>query len=189
MKKASAKKHRRPSLAVQVNILIILITLSISILMVVINISNYHRAILDPFKRKLAELEIEEDTLTPYLEYFARFFGTEEMRNARASINTADDYFVDWMEQFPSCTDDDPEKGAENLLMDTVAFDLIIGESMDSIDLDLACGEILKDGVVYRVSYNQKKDGGFSALDEFGKEEAFFDHPDRFIMCRLFVRM
>ena len=177
MKHASERKHRHPSLAVQVNILIILITLSISILMVVINLSNYHKAVLDPYKRRLTELDIKKETLTPYLEYFARFFGTEEMRNARASINTADDYFVDWMEQFPSCTDDDPEKGAENLLMDTVAFDLIIGESMDSIDLDLACGEILKDGVVYRVSYNQKKDGGFSALDEFGKEEAFFDQP------------
>lgn len=177
MKHASERKHRHPSLAVQVNILIILITLSISILMVVINLSNYHKAVLDPYKRRLTELDIKKETLTPYLEYFARFFGTEEMRNARASINTADDYFADWMEQFPSCTDDDPEKGAENLLMDTVAFDLIIGESMDSIDLDLACGEILKDGVVYRVSYNQKKDGGFSALDEFGKEEAFFDQP------------
>ena len=176
MKKASAKKHRRPSLAVQVNILIILITLSISILMVVINISNYHRAILDPFKRKLAELEIEEDTLTPYLEYFARFFGTEEMRKARASVNTEDDHFVDWLDQMPSYTDYDSE-GRQSLLLDNTAFDFTISELMESIDLDLVCSEIVKDGVVYRASYNEKKRGGFSTLEEFGKEEAFFNAP------------
>ena len=176
MKKASAKKHRRPSLAVQVNILIILITLSISILMVVINISNYHRAILDPFKRKLAELEIEEDTLTPYLEYFARFFGTEEMRDARASVNTEDDHFVDWLDQMPSYTDYDSE-GRQSLLLDNTAFDFTISELMESIDLDLVCSEIVKDGVVYRASYNEKKRGGFSTLEEFGKEEAFFNAP------------
>ena len=177
MKKASAKKHRRPSLAVQVNILIILITLSISILMVVINISNYHRAILDPFKRKLAELEIEEDTLTPYLEYFARFFGTEEMRKARASVNTEDDHFVDWLDQMPSYTDYDSEIGRQSLLLDNTAFDFTISELMESIDLDLVCSEIVKDGVVYRASYNEKKRGGFSTLEEFGKEEAFFNAP------------
>lgn len=176
MKKASAKKHRRPSLAVQVNILIILITLSISILMVVINISNYHKAILDPFKRKLAELEIEEDTLTPYLEYFARFFGTEEMRDARASVNTEDDHFVDWLDQMPSYTDYDSE-GRQSLLLDNTAFDFTISELMESIDLDLVCSEIVKDGVVYRASYNEKKRGGFSTLEEFGKEEAFFNAP------------
>ena len=174
MKKASAKKHRRPSLAVQVNILIILITLSISILMVVINISNYHKAILDPFERKLEELEIEEDTLTPYLEYFARFFGTEEMRKARASVNTEDDYFVDWLDQMPSYTDYDSE-GRQSLLLDNTAFDFTISELMESIDLDLVCSEIVKDGVVYRASYNEKKRGGFSTLEEFGKEEAFFN--------------
>ena len=174
MKKASAKKHRRPSLAVQVNILIILITLSISILMVVINISNYHKAILDPFERKLEELEIEEDTLTPYLEYFARFFGTEEMRKARASVNTEDDHFVDWLDQMPSYTDYDSE-GRQSLLLDNTAFDFTISELMESIDLDLVCSEIVKDGVVYRASYNEKKRGGFSTLEEFGKEEAFFN--------------
>ena len=176
MKNASVKKHRHPSLAVQVNILIIMITLSISILMVVINLSNYHRAILDPFKRKLAELEIEEDTLTPYLEYFARFFGTEEMRKARASVNTEDDYFVDWLDQMPSYTDYDSE-GRQSLLLDNTAFDFTISELMESIDLDLVCSEIVKDGVVYRASYNEKKRGGFSTLEEFGKEEAFFNAP------------
>ena len=176
MKKASAKKHRHPSLAVQVNILIIMITLSISILMVVINISNYHKAILDPFERKLEELEIEEDTLTPYLEYFARFFGTEEMRKARASVNTEDDHFVDWLDQMPSYTDYDSE-GRQSLLLDNTAFDFTISELMESIDLDLVCSEIVKDGVVYRASYNEKKRGGFSTLEEFGKEEAFFNAP------------
>ena len=141
MKKAPAQKHRRLSLTAQVNILIILITLSVSLLVVVFNINNYHKAILDPFERRLAELEIEEDTLTPYLEYFAGFFGTEEMRKARASIGTEDDSFVDWLDQIPSLTGDDPEYGRQSLLLDTTAFDITIHDIMESIDLDLACAE------------------------------------------------
>ena len=124
----------------------------------------------------IEELEIEEDTLTPYLEYFARFFGTEEMRKARASVNTEDDYFVDWLDQMPSYTDYDSE-GRQSLLLDNTAFDFTISELMESIDLDLVCSEIVKDGVVYRASYNEKKRGGFSTLEEFGKEEAFFNAP------------
>ena len=54
MKKAPAQKHRRLSLTAQVDILIILITLSVSLLVVVFNINNYHKAILDPFERRLA---------------------------------------------------------------------------------------------------------------------------------------
>ena len=177
MKKAPAQKHRRLSLTAQVNILIILITLSVSLLVVVFNINNYHKAILDPFERRLAELEIEEDTLTPYLEYFAGFFGTEEMRKARASIGTEDDSFVDWLDQIPSLTGDDPEYGRQSLLLDTTAFDITILDIMESIDLDLACAEILKDGVVYRASYNEKKKGGFTSFDDFGREEAFFNQP------------
>ena len=177
MKKAPAQKHRRLSLTAQVNILIILITLSVSLLVVVFNINNYHKAILDPFERRLAELEIEEDTLTPYLEYFAGFFGTEEMRKARASIGTEDDSFVDWLDQIPSLTGDDPEYGRQSLLLDTTAFDITIHDIMESIDLDLACAEILKDGVVYRASYNEKKKGGFTSFDDFGREEAFFNQP------------
>ena len=177
MKKAPAQKHRRLSLAAQVNILIVIITFSVSMLVVVINANNYRKAILDPFERRLEELEIEEDTLTPYLEYFARFFGTEEMRNARASIGTSDDSFVDWLDQIPSLTGDDPEYGRQSLLLDTTAFDITIHDIMESIDLDLACAEILKDGVVYRASYNEKKKGGFTSFDDFGREEAFFNQP------------
>ena len=177
MKNASAKKRRRSSLAVQVNILIIVITLSVSLLVAVTTIANYHKAILEPYQHRLAELEIDKKLLTPYLQCFARLFGTEEFNKARATLNTSEDYFVEWLEKTPSFADDDPEYERQNLLLDTTAFDLTINEILESKGLDLACTEILKNGVVYRVAYNNKKEGGFSSLDDFGKEEALFDQP------------
>ena len=177
MKKAPAQKHRRLSLTAQVNILIILITLSVSLLVAVTTIANYHKAILEPYQHRLAELEIDKKLLTPYLQCFARLFGTEEFNKARATLNTSEDYFVEWLEKTPSFADDDPEYERQNLLLDTTAFDLTINEILESKGLDLACTEILKNGVVYRVAYNNKKEGGFSSLDDFGKEEALFDQP------------
>lgn len=189
MKKSPEQKHRRLSLTAQVNILIVIITFSVSLLVVVINANNYRKAILDPYKRRLAELEIKEDSLTLYMEYFARFFGTEEMRSARASLNTEDDYFVDWMEQIPSCTGDDPEYGRQSMLLDTTAFDITIHDIMESVDLDLACAEILKDGVVYRASYNEKKKGGFTSFDDFGREIAFYNQPPASYLSPVLVKM
>ena len=67
----------------------------------------------------------------------SQVFGTEEMRKARASIGTEDDFFVDWLiDTF--LTGDDPN-GRQSLLLDTTAFDITIHDIMESIDLDLAC--------------------------------------------------
>lgn len=138
MNSSSAPKRRRVSLAAQVNILIIVITLGISLLLVAINALNFRKTILDAGRQKLTELEVAPEEYVPYLEYFSRLFVTEEFRKARATLHTENDRFLDWIDQTPSFTSDDPEYGRESLFFDTIAFDQTVRETMESVDLDIA---------------------------------------------------
>ena len=173
----STNRHRRMSLAVQVNLLIVAITLGISLLLVAISAVNYRRAILDPFTDRLAEYEVKEEDFAPFLSYFAELFGTEEMQAARESHFTEDDHFLDWMDEAPSFTDDDPLYGRESLFFDIIAYDLSVRDTMEAIDLDTVGAEVLKDGTVYRVSYDEKGGNDSDWLDDFGREESFFYQP------------
>ena len=176
-KTKSTDKRRRMSLAVQVNLLIVAITLGISLLLVAISAVNYRRAILDPFTDRLAEYEVKEEDFAPFLSYFAELFGTEEMQAARESHFTEDDHFLDWMDETPSFTDDDPLYGRESLFFDIIAYDLSVRDTMEAIDLDTVGAEVLKDGTVYRVSYDEKGGNDSDWLDDFGREESFFSQP------------
>ena len=165
------------SLAVQVNLLIVAITLGISLLLVAISAVNYRRAILDPFTKKLSEYEVKAEDFTPYLSYFAELFGTEEMQAARESHFTEDDHFLDWMDETPSFTGNDPVYGRESLFFDIIAYDLSVRDAMEAIDLDAVGVEVLKDGTVYRVSYDEKGNNDSDWLDDFGLKESFFELP------------
>lgn len=176
-KTASAGKRRRMSLAVQVNLLIVAITLGISLLLVAISAADYRRAILDPFTIRLSEFEVKEEDFVPYLSYFAELFSTEEMHAARESLDTQNDYFLDWMDETPSFTDDDPMYGRESLFFDIIAYDLSVKDTMEAIDLDTVGTEVLKEGRVYRVSYDEKGGSDSEWIHNFGLEESFFELP------------
>ena len=138
------KRARRASLAYRVNILIFVITFIVSLLMVVICDSDYRKAVLVPYTRKLAALEVHPEEFTPYTEHFMKFFGTEELQNAKASLDTENDYFIDWLDKQPSFTADDAEFGRRSLFLDWISADLALEEIMLSIDLDEACLEVQK---------------------------------------------
>ena len=186
MNNTSTHKHRRMSLAVQVNLLIVVITLGISMMLVAISAADYRRAILDPFTRRLTGLEVDAEEFTPYLSYFAQFFGTEELREARATLNTEEERLLDWMDETPSFTGDDPVYGRESLFFDVIAYDMSVRDTMEAIDLDIVSAEVLKDGTIYRVSYDRKGGSGSDWLENFGREVSFFGlSPTEYLSPRM----
>ena len=173
-------KKRRLSLAANVNLLIIAITLGVSLVMMAINAFTYRRAILDPYTWKLRTLEVQTVEFAPCMDYLMQYMGTEELRQAVASIdpessngNTA---FIEWMEAQPSFTAYDPEYGRSNLFLDWISLELSLEELMEKIDLDESCIEVMKDGTVYRLAHEQKPDR-FTPDVEFGLEEAYLPMP------------
>ena len=188
MKNTATNKRRHLSLADQVNLLIILITLGVSLLMVAINAINYNKSILDPPTRRLAELEIDADEYTPCLQYFSELFGSEEMLKARASHYTEDDHFLDWMDETPSYTSGDPEYGRVSLFFDTIAFDITMRDTLESIKLDRVCAEILKDGTGYRAASSDSTDSYKNWLDDFGMEESYYPFPPEEFQSPVLVR-
>ncbi len=186
MNNTSTHTHRRMSLAVQVNLLIVVITLGISLMLVAISAADYRSAILDPFTRRLTGLEVDAEEFTPYLSYFAQFFGTEELREARATLNTEEERLLDWMDETPSSTGDDPVYGRESLFFDVIAYDMSVRDTMEAIDLDLLSAEVLKDGTIYRVSYDRKGGSGSDWLENFGREVSFFGlSPTEYLSPRM----
>ena len=186
MNNMSTHQHRRLSLAAQVNLLIVVITLGISLMLVAISAADYRRAILDPFTRRLTDLEVDAEDFTPYLSYFAQFFGTEELKEARATLHTEDERLLDWMDERPSFTGDDPVYGRESLFFDVIAYDMSVRDTMEAIDLDIVSAEVLKDGTIYRVSYDRKGGTGSDWLENFGREISFYGlSPTEFLNPRM----
>ena len=171
------KKPRRASLARKVNLVIFVITFTVSLLMVALCDIDFRRAVLTPYTRKLAALEVQEKEFKPYLEHFAKFVGTPEMRAAMASVNTENDTFLEWLGAQPSFTGDDTEYGRDSLFLDWVALDLTLEDIMLSVDLDEACIELVKDQSVYRLSHEIKDNRRYTPDEELGLEEPFFDQP------------
>ncbi len=185
MSGSSTKTKRRLSLTSQVNILIVAITLGITLLMVGISAANYRKAILVPGIRKLSGLTVETKDYVPYLNYFLQMFHTDDFQKARASHEAGDpekDRFLDWMDAAPSFTADDPEFGRESLFFDIIAFDILLRETMEQVDLEIACAEILEDGKIYRAALETNKDEYGDWQANFGREESFYGlNPQDFV--------
>ena len=91
-------KEHHVSLVMKANILIVVIILVISSSLVLISDSAYQQAVFHPYLDKLADCELPLDELTPALQYFSTFMGTEEMKAARAAIGTENDKeFAQWL--------------------------------------------------------------------------------------------
>ena len=165
-------KKRQLSLAAKVNILIILITLAISLLLVVISNINYRKALIEPYQQKLTDIVIPQDELLPYMDFFAGWFGTEELQQVRADTDKDSGRMIDWLDEKSSFTADDPEYARDSMFLDLIAFEYTIDEIMESAEMDEICAEVLKGGTVYRIAEIDKT-RGYSRTEEFGGELPF----------------
>ncbi len=182
-------KKRHLSLTGKVNILIVVISLGISLSLVMISNRTYRQALLDPYTQKLESVEVEEDVLAPYMEYFLSFMGTEGLREAKASQGTEQDRFIDWMDEQPSYTADDPEYARESLFFDWIAFDVELSDLMEPIEMDRMVAEVVKDKAVYRISLLERGKGKVSDNEHFGLEEPFLSLPPENFSSPAFVNI
>ena len=122
-------KEHHVSLVMKANILIVVIILVISSSLVLISDSAYQQAVFHPYLDKLADCELPVDELTLALQYFSTFMGTEDLKAARAFIDTDNDKeFAQWLNaqitppEVSELTGNDPGK---SLLYEWISFNLM----------------------------------------------------------------
>ena len=169
-------KNKFVSLAVKVNILIVTITLAISLSLVAISDSSYRKTILDPYKQRLAEAEIDAGDLAPYMEYFMPYFGTEELRQVKEGADVGKDHLSEWLEEKPYSNTLGHTPGA-TMYSDWLEVDLFLYRMLESCSFDEACAELVKDDAVYRISRCDRRTRSYSSNEDFGLEASFVDMP------------
>ena len=172
-------KEHHVSLVMKANILIVVIILVISSSLVLISDSAYRQAVFQPYLDKLADCELPLDELTPALQYFSTFMGTEDLKAARAFIDTDNDKeFAQWLNAQitpPEVSELTGNDAGKSLLNEWISFNLIIEAIQASSECSVVCVEIQKGGTVYLVSRVVKGIDTYRAHYRFGSEEAYTD--------------
>ena len=73
------KQPKRVSLAVKVNIVIMVLVLSVSALLILISENTYQKTVFSPYFRKLENTEVPSEQLQPIVREFRPYLGTEEL--------------------------------------------------------------------------------------------------------------
>ena len=170
-------KKKHTSLAFNVNMLIIAITVTIAVALVVIIERSVRISILDPYSQRMDEIMIDTDEISRFMEHFMPCFGTEDLAKAKENADIGEDHLIDFLSEKPSFTEKNEGFSRANMFLDWVALDIILNDAIDSIDLDEACAEVVKDGVVYRISHCARRTKKYSSNADFGLEKQYIEIP------------
>ena len=163
-------KKRTSSLAFKLHIFIVAVIMIVSLLLLLFCNFAFRSAVFEPYEEKLEAVEIPEEDLKPYLEYFATFFGSEEFKAVRDYAHNDDaESFALWMESQPSFRQD-AARGEDSLFFDWVTFVTQVGMIRENRDLDAVCVEIECSGTVYRICEIEKAEENYHSFFNFGSK-------------------
>ena len=146
-------KHKRVSLALKVNVMVVALVLFVSTMLIIISDHAYHMASFTPYTRKLEKMEIPDEDVALYLQHFTNFLGSEEL-NRIQSVEDKEDkekQFEEWFLEKPSVF---PEK--ECLLQDWLECESLLYGMQQMGDLSTVKGVVEKDGKQYVICFVQE---------------------------------
>ena len=172
-------KKRRVSLALKMYILIISIILSVSVLLLIISNVAYRGAVFAPYPKQLQEAGIPDGELTPYMEHFSGFLGTEELQRAREQMEGDEQAFFTWLGEQPPLENSMLEDYEQPSLMVNL---LVVYSTLENLRANLDATdvsvEIVKDGTVYHICRSSKNNMAESlSMAEFGMEGSLTGLP------------
>ena len=157
-------KSKRVSLAVKINIMIMALVLSVSVLLILISENTYQKAVFQPYFRKLENTEIPVEELTPTIQEFRPYLGTEELNRIVSESDVAKRNLAlgDWFLAHP---------GLQEPPLDTMMDDWM--------DLELKLFDIQRIDDLQEISCYEEKNGiryfvcSIRDNDDFVKESTF----------------
>ena len=163
------KQPKRVSLAVKVNIVIMVLVLSVSALLILISENTYQKTVFSPYFRKLENTEVPSEQLQPIVREFRPYLGTEELNRItsdRISQNR-DAPLTMWLLDQPGLD----ELPTSTMFDDWVEFALLFAEIQRIDDLqEIICYEE-KSGNRYFICAVRDNDDitRDSSLSDFGQ--------------------
>ena len=174
------KKGRRIPLAVKMNILISVMVLCTCVLLILVSNSAYNKTVIEPYVLKMENAIVDTEAMKPYLTYFMKYIGTEELEAIWAEDKyEKTDLLMNWMQQQPSMIQSGPDE-ERTMLNDWVDFSLILVNIRSDGDMNAVDTAVSKNGIIYSICSEFKHDGdqpeisGKNAID-FGSTVDFGD--------------
>lgn len=139
-------RPRRISLAVKVNVMLIVLVLFVSTVLIMISERAYREASFKPYIRKLEKITVQEDTLRPGLRYLIPYLNSEKLNRILAveDAETRASEMQSWLMQEPS-----PRSAPYTMLDEWMGCDLSLYATMQYHDLSSIKAVVEKDGKGY----------------------------------------
>ena len=174
-------KHRRLSLTVKVNILLVALVLLTAALLFFSSERAFRQAVFDPCAHKLEKAETDAETLAQFCSLIKYYLGTEELNGVVAQSQADQTPLREWMAQQPS-VGSDPK--ATSLLDDYERFYSFVDFLRLRGNVDTSFVQINKDGTTWTICYSTREYHG-DTLELFGVEQYLLP-PEEFVEANIF---